>query len=383
MTRQTKYRLYFNNQPATREQLDRVETITVQQEVDMAWEAQLEIPICVDRRGRWIGADEPFMRPYTRVRVEVSLEDDRFVPLIDGPVIDLKSRMQFEPGQSALTLIVRDDSVFLNQIDRQFSFDDGQTDRQIVEEIFSEIEQIGRPVEIDKDLDESGQESSSFRGNGTAVQVLRDLAKVRDKHVYVLPGPEAGERSIGCFKAFPVPGDRQESSLPTMILLGSEANIRSLDLRRNIAQPAGAFSSTVRLSDKSIVTSRPRYRDMNREILGERTALPEGEEPSRMLRPNPFVDRQRDRAVDSLVQRSSYAFEVSGSVIGSCYRGVLQPYRLVTVQAGETPQSGKYVIVSVTHTFNRSTYSQDFRLTRDAESDIDVGAQANAAAGAF
>ena len=81
MRHDVRYRLFFNNEPATREQLDRVETITVEQEVDLAWEARLEIPIWLDRRGNWPQADLAFVNSFSRVRVEISIGGNPFVPL--------------------------------------------------------------------------------------------------------------------------------------------------------------------------------------------------------------------------------------------------------------------------------------------------------------
>jgi hypothetical protein len=57
MSGEIRYRLFFNDEPASREELDRVERITVEQEIDMAWEAQLEVPICLDANGRWVNAN--------------------------------------------------------------------------------------------------------------------------------------------------------------------------------------------------------------------------------------------------------------------------------------------------------------------------------------
>ena len=56
-----EYRLFFNNSPAKQEQLDLVEEITVEQDVDMAWEARLEIPICTDDTGKWSQEDEKIL----------------------------------------------------------------------------------------------------------------------------------------------------------------------------------------------------------------------------------------------------------------------------------------------------------------------------------
>ena len=79
------YRLFFNNIIATREQLDLVDEITVEQEIDMAWEAQIKILIATDDRGNWSAEDEEFLTEFTQVRVEIQLRNGAFVPLIDGP----------------------------------------------------------------------------------------------------------------------------------------------------------------------------------------------------------------------------------------------------------------------------------------------------------
>ncbi|HYY41228.1 MAG TPA: hypothetical protein VE775_00765, partial [Pyrinomonadaceae bacterium] len=66
-----EYCMWFDGVPATQAQLDRVEEIEVQQEVDLAWEARVQIPVCVNDDGKWAGAEEAWMRNYARVRIEV------------------------------------------------------------------------------------------------------------------------------------------------------------------------------------------------------------------------------------------------------------------------------------------------------------------------
>jgi phage protein D len=50
------------------------------------------------------------------------------------------------------------------------------------------------------------------------------------------------------------------------------------------------------------------------------------------------------------------------------YAAVLQPYQVVTVQAGNTPVSGDYLIAKATHKITRANYSQAFELKRNARS---------------
>jgi len=110
-----EFRLHFNNDPATRQQLDRIGEITIEQEVDMAWEARLEFPACVDENGNWTGEDDDFMRSFSRVRIEIKNGRAPFIPLIDGPVVKSYDQRSSQPGQSSITLHVQDDSVYLDR----------------------------------------------------------------------------------------------------------------------------------------------------------------------------------------------------------------------------------------------------------------------------
>ncbi len=64
---ETEYRLFFNNNAASQELLETISEVTVEQEVDMAWEARLQIAVTVDARGNWQGGDEDYMRPFSRL----------------------------------------------------------------------------------------------------------------------------------------------------------------------------------------------------------------------------------------------------------------------------------------------------------------------------
>src|SRR5258708_5797937 len=136
-----EYKIFFNNNSATREQLDMVEEITVEQDIDMAWHATLNIPICTDDKGNWTGVDDAFMAPFGRVRVEIKVAGGDFVPLIDGPIVGSDNTMSSEPGQSAIVLQVQDDSVYLNRKEAINKFDD-MLDSDVASQLFGEVEQI-------------------------------------------------------------------------------------------------------------------------------------------------------------------------------------------------------------------------------------------------
>lgn len=382
MSGDIRYRLFFNDEPASREELERVENITVEQEIDAAWEAQLEVPICLDEHGRWVNANENFVKNARRVRIEVSVgRRSAFVPLIDGPVIDTRSNMNYQPGQSIVTLLVRDGSYLLDREVEDFNFD--ESDQEIIRSLFAEAGTIDESdVEIDEDVSSESNQETPFRYRGTPINALYCLARRNRMHVNVLPGDNAGE-SKGVFRNYPTLNDNAEGEdLPEMVLLGANANITELNTHRTSARPARYVAASIRVTDKEPVSHDASFRD--RELLGDRDALTEGEEEAtELINPSPCVPTDIDRAVSTGAESSSYVFESSGSVIEGCYQGVLIPYRLVSVRMGETPKSGTYIIRRVTHTLTRSSYSQSFSLITNAESEISGDSEANAARGIF
>jgi len=377
-----RYRLFFNDEPTSRKELDQVEDITVEQEIDMAWEARLKVPVCQDSQGRWRNTNEHFVNNARRIRIEVAMGTNAFVPLIDGPVVKKVNQMRFEPGQSNITLVVRDDSDLLDRDVRDFNFE--ESDQEIIRSLFEETETIaGTEVTIDDEVSSESNEATPFRYRGTPIAALHCLVRRYGMHVNVLPGDNPGE-SQGCFRHFPGINDNTEGEpyLPAMVLFGDHANIRELNTDQSSTRPARYEATTLSIADKERLASDTSFRD--REVLGDRDALPEGEEEAtELVDPAPCVPIDPERAASSRAESSSYSFEASGSIIEGCYPAVLLPYRLVIVRMGGTPKRGTYIIRQVTHILTRSSYSQSFSLISNAESETSGRSTANAARGVF
>ena len=356
-----QYRLYFNNNPATREQLDRVEEITVEQEVDMAWEARIHIPMCVDEKGKWSKEDEEFMKSFSRVRVEIKVGENPYVPLIDGPIVGYESQRSSEPGQSSITLRIQDDSVYLNREDIVFRFEN-LSDHEIVNQIFGEIEQIAS-TDVEDTPAPPGRLPAVVVQRGSNIQLLRFLAGRQRMHAYVLPGESPGQ-SIGCFKSFPT----QIDGLPPLVLLGAERNMESFNPTNDAQRPARVRASTLSITDKGITTRTSSFSDL--DILGgEQGFENESDTATRILPPYQGEAVDLDRAVSGEALTSSYSYEATGSVLTNCYKASLQPYRLVAVKGANDRSSGNYIITKVTHTLSRSVYSQSFSMRRNARSE--------------
>ena len=366
-----EYKLFFDNKTATREQLDEVEEITVEQEMDMAWEARIEIPICVNEKGTWRVEDEDFMRSFSRVRVEIKIGDGPCVPLIDGPIIGFDNQKSTEPGQSSITLIVHDDSVYLNRKEHVKCFEE-LSDHQIVKQLF-EAKGVEEHIPSTRIEEIPGKQIVVVQ-RGTAMQLLRSLAKCHERfHAYVLPGDLPGQ-SIGVFKAEPTEPD----GLLPLVLLGSNRNLKTFDIKKNALSPSIVRASTLRIGDKGVVSSTASFRDS--QLLGAEPAMEDKKDTNiatHILSPYQCRPTDSKKAVKAKATDSSYAFEATGSVLEGCYPGVLQPYRLVEVKAGGTQFSGDYLITRVTHSLTRSTYSQSFSLERNAQSERSNGRSEN------
>jgi hypothetical protein len=354
------YRMFFDNKPATREQLDRMEDITVEQEVDMAWEASIQIPICTDEKGNWTGEDEVFMADFARVRVEIKVGDAEFVPLIDGSIVGFQRQMSSEPGRSAIALTVQDDSIYLNQEDEIFRFENF-LDHEIASQIFGKVQQIAS-TEIETTRSSSSGQTPVVVQRGTKMQLLRAIARRQGMHAYVLPGKQPGE-SIGCFKKFPAEPDQ----LPPLILLGAERNVETFNEHKNAQQPSRVQAFALSITDKTITKSTS---DLGKlDLLGDEQAFQQPANIATQILHSCEEDTvDLDRLVQAEAERLSYAFDGTGNILTDCYTGVLIPYRVVTVQGANKRSSGNYLISKVTHTLTASHYSQAFTLKRNARS---------------
>ncbi|MBV9959803.1 MAG: hypothetical protein JO360_15365 [Acidobacteria bacterium] len=354
-----EYKVFFDNASAAQDQLDKIEEITVEQEVGMAWEARLLIPVCVNDDGKWEGEEEAWMKPYTRTRVEVSINGGAFVPLIDGPVVGYDTARSSIPGKSFVTLVVHDDSALLHKEDEvkpHQATNDGELARQIFKDA-----QLGGTPDIDPVPDQPDSKNTEVMQRGTKMELLLSLAKRhRNFYAYVLPGATAGQ-SIGCFKKLP----EQPDGLPPLILFGEDRNTTELQVKNNSRSPSEVTASTMSLGDKGIRTSTNSYR--NATLLGKEPPPADAANTTKKRLPPGQTDSvDLDSATAGEAAASGFALEATGSVLPFCYTGVLAPYRIVQAQMSDTSLSANYVIFKVKHTLNRSIYTQAFTLKGNA-----------------
>ena len=364
-----EYKMWFDGNSATQDQLDKVDEIVVDQTVDRAWEARIKIPVCVNNDGKWEGEQEAWMKAFTSIRVEVNPGDGKFVPLIDGPVVGFDSARSAQPGKSVVTVIVHDDSALLN---RKATVDvvQGQKDSDLAAQIFSQAGFSNQQLEDTPQQPDTITDAAVQRG--TPMQYLRELARRnQDWHAYVLPGQPAGQ-SIGCFRKFPTDTD----GLPDLVLLGADRNLETFNVNNRAQNPCTVEAATLSVAHDSVKTSSSSYRDAT--LMGDQPADGGSSNEATCQLPPGQTDRvSLDDVVKGAASNSALSLEATGSIVPFCYPAALSPYRCVLVKISDSQFSTRYVITQVTHTLTRSIYAQSFSMKGNG---VTVAAGGNASA---
>lgn len=356
-----KYRIYLDGKPLKRQQLDNVDTITVEQQMDTAWQARLELLVCTTERGQWEGEADSLLQPFKRVRIEVAVDDDEtWVPLIDGPVIGYDSALSPEPSQSTVTVRVSDDSIYLwrNDDGRRW---DGQTDSDIARTIFNEATAIS-DTKIDRTEAGASDRPPAIMQRGTLLETLHELAARHPLfHAWVAAGGDAG-RSVGMFKM----EETRAGSLPPLVLLGKERNLDSFSSSNDQQRPADVTAWRLDLGDLTSSSSTASYADQL--AGGDDPVLADADVAQLMVPPGWGYGVDAAELAGRFAAQYAEAFDAHGVVRSRCYYGVLLPYKMVEVKGVNGRLSGYYVIRSVTHTLTRSEYTQSFSLLRRGQS---------------
>lgn len=365
----TRFRVWFGERAASEEELARFEQIEVTQEMDAIWQAELRLAMCLDASGTWLHWPGESAAPFSRVRVEIDIGNGRFAPLIDGPLVGIDAALDALPGRSTASMIVRDDSAFLNRDEDSEPPFENRSDSQIAEELFGRFGQIGSTR-----IDATNQTHESVTRRVSVLQFLRARAAQADRHACVLPGDSPG-KSIGCFIADPEGPD----DLPPLVMIGEARNLADA---RIVEDPDGAEVTVVRslrVSDQGVTTFEAGAADLG--LMRDLPAVPANLTPRRVLDPADNLLENPETVARARARRRGYVYKLSSQVIPGCYGAVLAPYLKVRVDAGRTPYSGDYLVTKVVHRITPSVYTQSLEAKSNSVTAVDAAAVAEALGG--
>jgi hypothetical protein len=365
----SEFRLFLNNQ-SEGALIDLFGSVQVDQAIGMAAEAELRCSIVTTDLGFWSFVEEDFAQPGLRVRVEVRVGTGSFVPLIDGPLVSQRFEFDAAPDRSTLTLVAQDDSVLLNQEEGVEIFED-ETPDQIARQLFTAA---GLDADVDTVPDAGSRLERFTVRRGTAMRLLRDLARRHGMFVYVRPGDVPG-RSVGVLKRPTL----TPNGLPELLMMGANRNVNHIALDFDAQRPVAARAASVRVADKSILTAEAATSDL--ATLGDTQTHQLVEPATVMLARTREEQSDLDAAVQSAVNTSSWAYSAQGEVAADIYPGVLQPHEVVRVAGIGSQFGGDYLVSRVTHVLNFESYRQRFTLLRNAR--LNGGGGLPSAAGVF
>jgi hypothetical protein len=364
-----KFRVWFGERAASVEELARIEEIVVTQEMDAYWEAQMRMALCLDAQGHWLHWPGDSATPFSRVRIEIDIGDGAFVPLIDGPLVSIDGSLDSQPGKSTATLLVRDDSAWLDRDEEVEAPFEARTASDIASELFGRFEEIAE-IRVDATVATPGATTR----RGTVLQFLRELAGLNDRRVYVLPGESPGA-SIGCFLADPT----DAADLPPLLLVGDDRNLANASITQD---PDGAERTQVQLlrtDDQGVTQLEADPAELG--LMRESPAVPADLSPVRLLDPMANTSEDPEAAAIAQAHARSYVYFLTSEVVPGCFGAVLSPYRKVRLDAGATPYSGDYLITKVVHRITPSIYSQQLEAKTDGVTAVDATAVAESAGG--
>lgn len=375
------FKIIYGTTPATREQLDAIEEIVVEQEVDHAWEARITIPVCIAEDGSWDGENDDAYKQNARVRVEAKIGEGEWVPLIDGRIVRQQPDYNASPGLSNIVLVVHDDISLLASEPPPGDLGN-QSDQDLITALFS-IDTIGEPPEIGEFPANPDMEAVNNL-HGTRIGMLRELAqRYQGFHAYVLPGDSPGQKSKGYFKKFP---DPPATGLPVMYLTGKNQNISRFNIRLNTGRAARFEGASLNMGDKIVAVGSAGYAGTS-PAQGESVTSSDPGIRTMRLEPGETDATDVQAAADAAAAESGYTLSAEGEVLPQCYNAILRPYMMVAARVSNSRYSTDYVIQRVTHTLGRSEYTQSFSLVGNSVSpsaspSASVPAAAAAVAGA-
>ena len=94
-----EFRVYYGGTLASREKLDAIEEIVVEQAIGVQWVARIKIPVVIAEDGSWKGEKDPDYKEFGRVRVEARIGNGDFLPLIDGRIVEQAPDYDATPGR--------------------------------------------------------------------------------------------------------------------------------------------------------------------------------------------------------------------------------------------------------------------------------------------
>ena len=330
--------------------------ISLEVEVDREAAAvfNLNLPLELDKRGKWSFVDESRWRPWAKVQIEAGFGNS-FKEIFRGFITHIVPHFKAEVADSFLAIRGLDATAAMNTQEKLKSWPN-QKDSDIAGQIFSNYSLI--PVVTATSVVYT-QTISTIVQRETDIRFLKRLAQRNGYECFV----EAG-------KGFFRPPDLR--SPPQKVLaahFGDDTNLAGFQAEVNATRPA-----TVEMNQFDPLTREERNakaQTVDWRQLGKTPALSVYSSPVKtglqFARNGVAAFPQQMQAMtQAMTNENGWLVEAEGEILSELYGAVLRPRRLVTIKGVGERFSGVYYVTNVRHNFSPFGYTQRFRAVRNA-----------------
>jgi len=352
------WRLTVNDREAPSELISAIRQIEVEDHSRMADMLRLQIAIAVKEDGSgWTVLDDDLFQRLTKIKVEISLENDRYQPLINAHVIEARANLSDNPGNSILRIVAMDPTVLLS-LDEKVKPWPNMTDSEIAEAIFADY---GFQANVDPTNISHQEEDVTTIQRGTDMQFLKMLAARYGFECYIETDPSSGA-IVGHFHAPRLDETPQGTLFINMgpvtnvnsfltkneMILPVQVQATSLDIESQTNQPADIAETSLH----NMGSIAPSQTDRPRTIILSGTGLSQAGE--------------LQTYAQAVVDKYSWSITAEGELNTVAYNGILKAKSPILVKGAGNQFSGRYYVDRVLHILTGDGYLQRFSLRRNA-----------------
>jgi hypothetical protein len=320
------------------------------------------------RRGPGVTANfdlvsNPILQPENRVVITITVKGKPFV-LIDGEITSQQLEFK-ESGVGAELVISGRDIGLLLEKEEKAKVYQGMRQEAVVRSILQTYARFGISAKVTAPATVWPKQTPQHElsQHGTDRKFLRDLAAANGYLFYIQPGDQPG-KSVAYWGP-PEYGLTEQPALS--VNMGSNTNVKNLHIEHNglaAVKVTGGFvnGDEDKATEIDIETTKQKPR------LAKEPALSAGSRPPR-TRWLPYYGPDLVEAMaraQSLTDRSTeQVVRLQGSLDTLVYGGLLRTPGKVGVRGVGATYDGLYYVKKVKHRISRTSYTQEFTLTRE------------------
>lgn len=331
-----------------------VQSVTVDEDLDVGSSCSIELEACRNEDGSWPYLADGNLQVWNRVTVYAAFPQ-RTELVFDGYISQMTARTNEEAGNLVVQVNGVDASYHMNQEEKTRIWR-GKTYEAIATEIFGEYG--FKPLVAEPPG--TGEPPPQVAQRATDHRFLRELARRRGYEFYVLGG--------NAYFRPPVLTDQPQKLIA--VNFGDQTNCHHLQFETDGTAPTQAqvnyFDAMegVAASDEPVDSGLPLLGLQPLSTLRGAIQMPQARRIARGL--GFHSGAQAAEYAAGMLRRHGWWVTARGTLNGLRYGAVLRSRKLVTVKGAGTHYNGNYYVRKVQHRLTARTYDMQFELARNA-----------------